>query len=91
MDKRKRINRKDSREIAGRACRLKRRPPISNRHSFEHETKCTSASTKKLKTFHLKIPIKTDHKYCLINFMSMFLALSAFIKCKTCKWRRKFC
>lgn len=84
MDKKKRVNRKGSREIAGHACRHKKRSSIPNRHSFEHETESTSASAKKLKTSHLEISIKAAHGYRLINFIPMFFAQSAFIKCKTC-------
>lgn len=84
MESRKRINRKDSRTILGRASKPKKRPKPPNRHEFERKTASTSASAKKLKSSHAEVSVNAMHGYRIINFLAMFSSLSEIVKCKTC-------
>jgi hypothetical protein len=84
MESRKRINRKGSRTILGRASVSKKKSTPLNRYECERETASTSASAKKLKHSHAEVPINTTHGYRIINFVAMFSSLSEIVKCKTC-------
>ncbi|XP_036148684.1 uncharacterized protein LOC118647819 [Monomorium pharaonis] len=86
MDQQKRINRKGSRSILGRASRPKKRPTPPNRHSFGE----TSSSAKKLKHSDEEVPISATHGYRIISFVAIFSSLSEMLKCKTCNGNINF-
>lgn len=62
-----------------------------NQHSKETETEFASTSAKKLKDSEdTEITVDPTHGYRLINFVSVFAAISAIVKCKKCDNDVKF-
>ena len=59
---------------------------VGNRHTFEKSTANTSTAAEKL--LHSEddeIIIDQTHKYCFIEFFSVFSAISALVVCKICQ------
>jgi len=67
-----------------------RRPP--NRHSFEDCSEYVSASSKKLKLSNLnnERDVNSNFGYRLINFFTVFTALSDAVSCKQCHGEVRF-
>jgi len=65
--------------------RAKKRKFHGNRHSIEQDTQFTSASAKKIGRFDVEVPVASNFGYCIIEFVSVFSALSASVICKDCK------
>lgn len=67
-----------------------RRPP--NRHSFEGDSEYVSTSSKKLKSSESQYDreVNDNFSYRLIEFISVFSALSQLVVCKQCKEEVRF-
>nr|XP_022909075.1 uncharacterized protein LOC111420331 [Onthophagus taurus] len=76
---------KGNRDNKPRPISVKRKSRPLNRHEMEQETASTSKSTKKLKMNEkIDIAVNASFGYRLINFVSVFNALSDLVKCKKC-------
>lgn len=84
MSKRVVLDTKDSRKTVGRPCRSKKKRPL-NRYVMENEEASTSTSAKKLKSSEtVDFDVNAFFRYRLINFVSVFSAISEVVKCKEC-------
>lgn len=82
--------RKGSRKSNERPSRIKTRR-VSNRYSMEGEEASTRASAKKLKIFSdAEIEIDASFGYRIVDFISIFAAISSVVKCKKCDSDVKF-
>lgn len=69
----------------------KKRNFHGNRHTSETETEFASTSAKKLKVSgDCEVTVDPTHGYRLINFVAVFSAISALVKCKKCDNDVKF-
>lgn len=70
--------------------RKKRHHPL-NRYLMENKETSTSTSAKKLKSSEdAEIEVDVSFSYRIINFLSVFSAISEVVKCKTCDGNIKF-
>lgn len=86
MPKKVHLDGKGSRTSTGRSyqSRKKKHHPM-NRYSMENEEASTSTSAKKLKSNEdTDFEVNASFGYRLINFVSVFSAISEVVKCKTC-------
>lgn len=68
-----------------RKSRPKKRAPPLNRHQIEQEEKSYSTSAKKLKTMSdIIVPEDNTMQYRILNFITVFAAISQYVSCKTC-------
>ncbi|XP_026471717.1 uncharacterized protein LOC113375996, partial [Ctenocephalides felis] len=66
--------------------RSKKRKFSGNRFTHQNDTVFTSASAKKLKNnMNMEVPIASNFAYCILEFVSVFAAISEIVICKTCK------
>lgn len=79
-------DRKGTRETRAHAERRKKRKFQGNRYSLENDLDYTSASAKKLLgSMNLEVPVASNFAYCILEFASVFSAISANVICKECK------
>lgn len=65
--------------------------PPKNRYEAEQEKASISASAKKLRNAHnVEVPEESNIGYRILNFVTVFSALSECVKCKTCGGDVKF-
>ena len=84
-------NQKGSHDTPGHRARSKKRKFSGNRHTFEESTEKTSTAAKKLlHTGNDEIIIDQTHGYRIIQFFSVFTAISALVTCKKCENDIKF-
>ncbi|XP_066599703.1 uncharacterized protein [Prorops nasuta] len=77
---------KGSRATNVHPSRPKKRKFFGNRYTLEAGTDFTSASAKKLKdNINMEVPIASSFAYCILEFASVFSAISANVICKECK------
>ncbi|XP_032681250.1 uncharacterized protein LOC116848839 [Odontomachus brunneus] len=80
------MDRKGKRGSLTRPGRAKKRKFCGNRHTIEAETSYVSTSAEKLrKTGDNELRISREHGYSVLNFFSVFSAISALVMCKQCK------
>ncbi|KAI4498024.1 hypothetical protein M0802_006848 [Mischocyttarus mexicanus] len=67
--------------------RPKKRRYYGNRRKKQNDTELTSTSVKKLKksTDIEEVPVISNSAYCILEFASVFSAISASVVCKKCK------
>lgn len=65
--------------------RAKKRTFHGNAFTSEQSTEFTSASAKKIGHFDMEVPVAANIVYCILEFTSVFSALSASVICKDCK------
>ncbi|XP_014472349.1 PREDICTED: uncharacterized protein LOC106743225 isoform X2 [Dinoponera quadriceps] len=79
-------DRKGTRETRAHAERRKKRKFPGNRYTLENDLDYTSASAKKLLgSMNLEVPVASNFAYCILEFASVFSAISANVICKECK------
>ncbi|XP_044588919.1 uncharacterized protein LOC123268103 [Cotesia glomerata] len=80
------MDRKYSRGTSLRACRTRKRKPLCNLGRRKSDTSFASASAAKLhKATTEDVIIGNTYGYCILEFFSVFTALSSVIVCSTCK------
>ncbi|XP_076545772.1 uncharacterized protein LOC143305567 [Osmia lignaria lignaria] len=85
------MDKKSKRGSNFRPDRQRKRKAPRNRYSMEQDTSSTSASAAKLKSSKDdEIIIENNYGYCILEFFSVFTALSALIICAECKKNIKF-
>lgn len=85
------MDKKYSRRTTFRACRTRKRKLPRNRGPRKSDSSFTSASAAKLhKSTTENIIIENSYGYCILEFFSVFSALSSVIVCATCKKSIKF-
>lgn len=66
--------------------RIKKRKFSGNRFTSQNDTEFTSASAKKLQnSMDMEVPKASNFAYCILEFVSVFAAISEKVICKTCK------
>ena len=71
--------------------KAKKRNFRGNRHTSERETEFASTSAKKLRVSgDCEVTVDPTHGYRLLNFVAVFSAISALVKCKECDNDVKF-
>lgn len=65
--------------------RGKKRKFHGNASTCEQSTEFTSASAKKIGHFDMEVPVAASFMYCILEFTSVFSALSASVICRNCK------
>lgn len=79
------IDRKAKMNIKHRQKSFKRKRHPVNRHEMEQESQSTCASAKKLRaTRDADIEVNAKCGYRILNFLTVFSAISEVVKCKTC-------
>lgn len=79
------MDKKGQRGGHGRRSVAKKRKFFYNQHTAEQETSFASTSAEKLKkSGNAEIPIHKEHGYCILNFFTVFSAISALVVCKKC-------
>lgn len=85
------MDRKGSRKHRSHAARQRKRSFAGNRHTIEQDTGVTSASAAKLRrTGDTEIRINRSVGYCILNFFTVFSAISEFVICKECQQDVRF-
>lgn len=85
------MDRKGSRGNPPRQERQKKRKFYGNRYTAEQETSFASTSAEKLLSSENKeIVVDNTHGYRILEFFSVFSAISALVMCKECKKNVKF-
>jgi len=78
-------DKKGTRSTRSYAERRKKRKFQGNRFSLENDLEFTSASAKKLLgSMNLEVPVASNFAYCILEFASVFSAISANVVCKEC-------
>lgn len=79
-------NQKGTKDAPRRRSASRKRKFTGNQHTFEQSTANTSTSAEKLlQNKDENIVIDPTHGYCIIQFVSVFYAISNLVMCKTCK------
>lgn len=79
------LDEKGTKLVRSRSTSLKKRHRPLNRHEMEQEAASTSASAKILKSREVTdVPITKSFGYRIINFVTVFSAISNVVKCKKC-------
>lgn len=77
---------------AGRSGRSTKRHWLSSQHPQEAATTFASTSAKKLETSNdEEIPMTPGHRYRIIEFLSVFTAISQLVICRKCQGEVQFC
>ncbi|KAL1497055.1 hypothetical protein ABEB36_003006 [Hypothenemus hampei] len=85
------MDRKSSQGGHRRADRVKKRKFRGNQFTSEEDTSFTSTSATKLKkTEDEEVIIEDNYGYCILEFISVFTALTSLVLCATCKEEIKF-
>ncbi|XP_011148323.1 uncharacterized protein LOC105188508 [Harpegnathos saltator] len=85
------MEKKYPRGSSGRQDRHKKRKFQGNQFTFEHETSFTSTAAQKLKVNNNEdIQINPNHGYRILEFYTVFSALSQLVICKKCKGQVNF-
>jgi len=85
-EKRRYSNKKGSHDHPTHRSTSRKRKFTGNEHTFEQSTASTSTSAEKLlRTNDEEIIIDPTHGYCILQFVSVFSAISNLVMCKTCE------
>lgn len=71
--------------MSGRKDKKRKRPRPLNKYEAEKKTASISASAKKIKTANMiHVPEEQSIRYRILNFITVFSAISEHVKCKVC-------
>lgn len=85
------MSKKGSRSSSARVAKPKKRPVPQNRYVLENDTSCASASAQKLGNKRsLTVPIDPNFGYSILEFNSVFSAISESVVCKNCNGKIEF-
>lgn len=73
-----------------RLSRSTKRQRPKNSHEMEKDSKSFSTSAKKIKLQDITVPEHSSIEYRILNFKTVFAAISDFVKCKVCNGNVKF-
>ncbi|CAG5109337.1 Protein of unknown function [Cotesia congregata] len=79
------LDQKGTHDVPRYRSKSKKRKFTGNQHTFEQSTANTSTSAEKLlHNNDENIVIDPSHGYCILQFVSVFSAISNLVMCKTC-------